>query len=105
MASYELALYLQQRGINARVTHLEGCKPGVYPNPHKIWRDKPSSQWSHYVVTVGRWTLDMTAKQFDTALGVPHMERLSSIREKWSTVEEDNIINNWVSETLNVRTR
>ena len=103
MASYELALFLRQRGIPARAIHVQGCAAGLYPKPHKTWANRPPAKWSHYVVGLGRWSIDMTARQFDASLGVPHMSLMTELRSNWRVVEEDKLINNWISNTVKVR--
>jgi hypothetical protein len=93
-------LYLRQRGFAARLIHVKGCPAPTYPEPHPHWAAKRRDQWSHYVVGIGRWSVDLTARQFDSTLPVPFVQPLSKLREQWTTVENDTFLNRWVTEVL-----
>lgn len=102
-ASYELVIFLRQRGFKARLVHIQNCPAPTYPNPHPKWADKRRDKWSHYVVGIGRWTIDLTARQFDTSLNVPHVVTLNKLREQWVTVADDKFLNAWTAEVLRHR--
>lgn len=99
-ASYELVLFLRQRGFRARLIHIQNCPAPTYPNPHAKWASKRRDKWSHYVVGIGKWSIDLTARQFDVSLPVPFVQPLSKLREQWTSVEDDRFLNNWVAEVL-----
>ena len=99
-ASYELVLFLRRRGFKARLIHVQGCPAPAYPNPHTTWANKRRDKWSHYIVGIGRWTIDLTARQFDADAPFPSVRLLSRIRETWTTVEDDAFLNRWVKEVL-----
>jgi hypothetical protein len=99
-ASYELVLYLRQRGFAARLIHIKGCPTPSYPEPHLHWATKRRDRWSHYVVGIGRWTVDLTARQFDSKAEVPLILPLSTLRAQWTLVEDDTFLNKWVTEVL-----
>lgn len=99
-ASYELVLFLRQRGFRARLIHIQNCPAPTYQNAHPKWMAKRRDKWSHYVVGIGRWSIDLTARQFDTTLPVPFVQPLSKLREQWTIVEDDRFLNNWVAEVL-----
>lgn len=99
-ASYELVLYLRQRGFKARLVHIEGCPAPMYPEPHAKWAAKRRDRWSHYVVGIGRWTIDLTARQFDADAPVPLVMPITRLRTQWTSVTDDRFLNNWVAEVL-----
>jgi hypothetical protein len=99
-ASYTLVLYLRQRGFNARLIHIQDCPRPAYPEPHQRWQNKRRDRWSHYVVGIGRYSIDITARQFDSDLPVPFIETLAKLRQRWTTVETDTFLNGWAQEVL-----
>lgn len=101
--SYELVLYLRRRGFNARLIHIQGCPAPTYPNPHSVWAKKRRDKWSHYVVGVGHWSIDLTARQFDSELPVPLIKSLASLREQWTLVEDDRFLNGFINEMIESR--
>ena len=103
MASYEAVLYLRQRGFNARLIHLQNCPKPAYPNPHRVWAEKRRDQWSHYVVGIGHWSIDFTAKQFDATVSMPLIQPLTQVRALWVEVEDDKFMNHWVKESTKYR--
>lgn len=103
MVSYEAVLYLRQRGFNARLIHLQNCPKPTYPSPHRQWAERRRDTWSHYVVGIGHWAIDFTAKQFDAAAAIPTVTPLAQVRAVWATVEDDKFMNNWVKESTKYR--
>jgi hypothetical protein len=99
-ASYELVLFLRRRGFNARLLHIQNCPAPNFPDAHPTWAAKRRDKWSHYTVAIGRWSVDVTARQFDTTLKVPHVVRIQDLRLVWKTVEYDRFLNRWITETL-----
>lgn len=99
-ASYELVLYLRRRGFNAKLLHIQHCLAPNYPDAHPTWLGKRRDRWSHYTVAIGRWSIDVTARQFDVTLKVPHVVRIQELRTMWATVEYDRFLNRWIRETL-----
>ena len=98
--SYELVLFLQQRGFNARLIHVQNCPSPTYPAPHGKWAAKRRDKWSHYVVGIGRWSIDLTARQFDAEAKHPQLMTLTTLRSVWVVVEDDKFLNSWVTERL-----
>lgn len=99
--SYELAMWLRKRNIPAVLIHVQGIKSGsVYPNAHRRYLDKPKPQWSHYLVKVGKYSIDMSARQFDTSLAFPSFSTMHEIRQQWNLVERDVFLNRWMREVL-----
>lgn len=104
-ASYTLVLYLRQRGFNARLIHIQNCPRPSYPEPYTRWANRRRDQWSHYVVGIGRYAIDITARQFDNQMEVPHIETLNQLRTRWTVVEPDRFLNRWVDEVLDSKVR
>jgi hypothetical protein len=98
--SYECVLFLRRRGFKARLIHIQNCPAPMYPNAHSKWISKRRDKWSHYVVGIGKWSIDLTARQFDVTLPVPFVQPMSKLREQWTSVEDDRFLNNWVAEVL-----
>lgn len=103
--SYELALYLRRRGVKAKLLHVQGlAQPKLRSTAHESWANKPSKDWSHYVVLVGDTAIDMTARQFDPKLDHPRIVPRATLVEEWTTVETDSFINRIISEVLRAQT-
>jgi hypothetical protein len=98
--SYELVLYLRQRGFNARLVHVQNCPLPTYPSPHLKWAAKRRDRWSHYVVSVGRFSIDLTARQFDGDARLPEIKTLAKLRTEWSVVETDLFLNRLARDVL-----
>lgn len=98
--SYELVLFLRRRGFNAKLIHIQGCPAPTYPEPHPVWAAKRRDRWSHYVVGIGRWSIDVTARQFDSEARVPLVMPLAELRQQWTVVEEDKFLNRLVEDVL-----
>lgn len=101
--SYELVVYLRKRGFKACLVHIQGCAAPIYPEPHVKWAAKRRDRWSHYVVGVGRWSIDLTARQFDRDAKIPLIKTLAALRTTWKTVEHDVFLNKLVQDVLKFR--
>ncbi len=101
--SYELVIFLRQRGFPAKLLHIQGCPAPMYPAPHPKWASKRRDRWSHYVVAIGRWSVDMTARQFDVEAKIPNIQTIASLRTQWSSVEYDDFLNRFVRDVLKTR--
>lgn len=102
LVSLELSTYLRQRGYKARLVHVAGLI-GTFAEPHPEWADKPPKEWSHYLVKVGHRFFDPTIRQFDDTADLPAVYTLWELRAMWSTVEIDKFMNQWVQETLQIK--
>lgn len=89
-ASHDLATALRRGDLTCHLAMLKGWRgadmlPAV--GNHEEWRRMGRRQWTHWVVVVGPLYIDVTARQFDPALGHPQFDTLKSLRERWDVID------------------
>ena len=97
----ELCKWLRNRNIRAIPVHIQGTDKSKYPEAHQDWQDKRGSQWTHYVVKVGNYVYDLTARQFGPQEDLVKITRYQDLQGRWDTVERDRFISKWIDELLN----
>lgn len=103
-ASYELVLHLRRQGYEAKLVHVKGfTNPELFTEPHAKWLETDRKEWSHYLVGIGTWAVDVTARQFDENAQVPIVRPLGNLGDDWELVETDKFLNAWVDEVLEAR--
>ena len=101
MLSFELALYLRRRGVQAKLIHVQNAQKKEWKaTAHSKWTSQPQSGWSHYVVQVGSTVIDITGRQLDAKAEHPRIFTRAELNTEWATVENDVFLNGIVKEVL-----
>lgn len=97
--------YLRDRGFPAHCYHVSHVKnKKLYPDAHAQWREKPASEWTHYVVRVGSLIIDLTSRQLDPKGDHPLILRYAELKDIWNEVERDAFVTK-VAKELHTRKR
>lgn len=104
--SYELALFLRRRGIKAKLIHVQGVQRGCpwLTSAHITWQEKPRSEWSHYVVSVGSVFIDVTGRQFDSKAEHPRIYSARELDAHWESRNVDAFLNKVIEDVLAAQT-
>ncbi len=87
--SLDFAARLMHQDIDHTVMCLRRRKTGtVAGSCHEFWRQTPLKEWKHYVVRVGEWYYDFTARQFDKDADLPRVLNAQELMSEWKLMTE-----------------
>lgn len=100
LASYELARFLRQRGVKAKIYHMKGYSGPAFESPHERWQLKKPEKWSHYVVVADKKVIDCSRRQFDRKCPHPYVCPVSEYKEVWNRFHFDKFLNKFLDRYL-----
>ena len=81
------AAWLRERDIDCGVLRLSGSR-GRFPNGSGRWPFCDPREIRHWTVSVGPWSVDWTARQFQPKANWPDVRRVDSLAASWRLIED-----------------